>query len=332
MKLRGNWASAFVAPPQFALGDPALGLQRGANGAGISGRVSVPVQFYPEVRLVPGADCTRVTSCDIGLPSNQGLSRSFGARLRGADPQKGESYSFGADFTLGDYVPGDLVASVTYFHNKFRGGMNALNFSQIVNTPSLKDHLIICPNACTPQQIADFTRVQFGARLNMTIPDRVYFLTDTDQGNNINIDLSGIDYLVNYRLITENFGTFRAMTSATVLTQFDEFFGKGGQRFSVLGSSGFNTTFPALDVRTRSSVGWDLAAFSADLFVNYTPSYRNYSSDSIAPVTSNGAGPSGGGDLVKSDLTFDATLRYEFGGGFLEGQLGLPERHQPLGH
>ena len=319
VKLRANWASAFVAPPQFALGDPNLGYQRGAAGAGLSGRVTIPVTFYPEVRLVPGADCTRVTSCDLGLPANQGLSRSFGALLRGAEPQKGQSYSFGSDFDFGAFVPGDLALSLTYFHNKFRGGMNALNFSQIVNSPSLKDHLIICPNACTQEQINAFTRVQQGARLSITVPDKVYFLTDTDQGNNINIDLTGVDYLLNYRMRTETMGTFRFMTSGTIFTQFDEFFGKGGAKFSTLGSSGFNTTFPSIAVRTRTSLGWDLSAFSADMFINWTPRYRNYSSNSVLPVATNGAGPSGGGDPVKADMTLDGTLAYEFQGGPLKG-------------
>jgi hypothetical protein len=51
--------------------------------------------------------------------------------------------------------------------------MNALNLSQIVNSRALRDRLILCPEGCTPAQIAAFTRVQFGARQNFTIPDRV---------------------------------------------------------------------------------------------------------------------------------------------------------------
>jgi iron complex outermembrane receptor protein len=319
VKVRGNWATSFVAPPQFAIGDPNLGYQRVAAGAGISGRITVPVQFFPEVRQVPGADCSRVTSCDIGLPANQGLSRTFGSGLRGAKPQDGETWSIGTDIDFSDFVPGNLQTSFTYWNNKLRGGQGALNFSQIVNTPSLKDHLVICPSACTPQQIAEFTRVAYGARLNVALPDQVYFLTDTDQGNFLNMDVSGLDFNINYRIPTDTMGTFRASVSGTWYTKFDQFIGEGGGVYSTLGSSGFNTTFPSLSFRSRMGLGWDLGGFSADLWANWTPRYRNYSADSVLPVQTNGFGPSGGGDPVKADLTFDGTISYEFQDGVLEG-------------
>ncbi len=73
-RLRGNYATAFVAPPLAAIGDPAQGYMR-SGGASVSPRILVPVSRYPDVKLLPGC-AAATTSCQIGLAINQGLDRS----------------------------------------------------------------------------------------------------------------------------------------------------------------------------------------------------------------------------------------------------------------
>jgi iron complex outermembrane receptor protein len=62
-----------------------------------------------------------------------------------------------------------------------------------------------------------------------------------------------------------------------------------------------------------------------DLFANYTGPYRNLSGTSVVPITLNAQGnPSGGGDPVKANLTFDLHVGYDFRTDwFGEDRLGL---------
>lgn len=317
LKIRGNYATAFVAPPLGAIGDASQGGIRGNGGASVSGSITVPVSAYPQVTSVPGADCARVTTCIIGLSSNQGLQRVFGGIVSGVKPATGKSWSLGADFNLQQAIPG-LTANVTYFYNEFRGGVNSTNASTIVGSPALQSKLQICPTRCTQAQIDAFTRVSLGAPLGSSIPADVYFLLNNDAFNLVNIDLTGIDYLVNWRVPTESAGTFRFSASGTYYTQFDQNI-LDQPSFSTLGTSGYNQQFPSLKVRTRWTAGWELGGFSADVFVNYTPGYRNWSATSVTPVITNTIGPISGGDKVKADIITDATVTYEFQSGMLEG-------------
>src|SRR3546814_18575265 len=48
LRLRGNYATAFVAPPLASIGFPALGGQRRATGVTRSGPFFVPLDIYPD--------------------------------------------------------------------------------------------------------------------------------------------------------------------------------------------------------------------------------------------------------------------------------------------
>jgi hypothetical protein len=78
------------------------------------------------------------------------------------------------------------------------------------------------------------------------------------------------------------------------LHQFDEFIGEGGEPFSVLGTSGFNSTSHRSNSAAAHRWAGTSAAFSADLFVNYTPEYQNYSSFSVTPGDHRRRRPIGG--------------------------------------
>lgn len=68
---------------------------------------------------------------------------------------------------------------------------------------------------------------------------------------------------------------------------------------------------------------------SANFFVNYTGAYRNWNSTSVNPVTVDALGyPSGGGDHVSANVTFDLHLAYNFQDGFLgDDQVSLSVRN-----
>src|SRR5690606_24760458 len=122
LRLRGNYATAFVAPPIATMGFPELGGQRRATGVTRSPAFYVPLDIYPEARLLPGC-ANEVSVCQIGTSSNLGLRRDYGIGPD-AEPQTGNSWSLGADIAP-PQVPG-LRASLTYWSNKFVGGVNRL--------------------------------------------------------------------------------------------------------------------------------------------------------------------------------------------------------------
>jgi iron complex outermembrane receptor protein len=179
--------------------------------------------------------------------------------------------------------------------------------------------LTICAaSGCTPAQVAQFTNVANGATTAPTLPAIPYFLINRDVGNVLNLDVQGIDAQFAYRHATESVGTFTLGASVTYFTKFDQDF--GDEPFSILNTSGYNSQFPSIQTKGRAQVGWELGDLALDVFANYTGKYRNWIQTSVIPVTIGANGnPTGGGDLVRSDLTIDAHLAYNFNGSFLPG-------------
>ncbi|MEO9131939.1 MAG: TonB-dependent receptor, partial [Sphingomonas sp.] len=316
VKLRGNYATSFVAPPLAVIGDPTQGYLYASGSVGVqNGTIQVPVAAYPTVVNIPGASCTpppsptvTPTTCTIGNAANQGLRRQLGGGFTNEVPMTGESYSFGLDLAP-RFLPG-FVAAVTWFHNKFVGGVSSPSASAIVNSAGLNNLLTLCPTSCTQTQIDTFANIANGATISGAVPAQVYFLLDQSTRNALNLTVEGIDASFNYRTAIGSMGTFTIGTAFTYFTKFKQNFG-GGSEFSILNTSGYNTTFPSIQFKNRAQLGWELGGFSADLFWNHVGGYRNWINTSFAPVTVDSVGnPSGGGDRVKSDNVFDLHVQY----------------------
>jgi iron complex outermembrane receptor protein len=315
IKIRGNWAESFVAPPLNQVGDPRQGFLRGATGTGASTQIAVPFNLYPEVRNVPGCATVTGPTCTIGGTVNPGIDRSLGAGFEGVVPQIGDSWSVGADFTP-TFMPG-FTANVTYWTNTFIGGVASPAQPLIINSAALHDRLTICPTGCTAEQVRVFTNVDNGATVGV-LPPVSYFMINRDVGNVLNLDVAGIDAMFNYRYPTDTMGAFTVGASVTYFTKFDQDF--GDEKFSILNTSGYNSQFPSIQTKGRAQVGWEAGPFAVDVFANYTGKYRNWINTSILPVTSDANGnPTGGGDPVKADLTFDFHAAYNLSGGFMDG-------------
>jgi iron complex outermembrane receptor protein len=97
-------------------------------------------------------------------------------------------------------------------------------------------------------------------------------------------------------------------------TKFKQSFGTG-PTFSVLNTTGFNTTFPSIRFEARGNVGVDAGPVRAVLYVNHTGSYFNWSGNAINPVIITGGIPSGG-DRVKAYTTFDGHIDFKVPGNF----------------
>jgi iron complex outermembrane receptor protein len=315
-RVRGNYASAFVAPPLAVIGDPSQGYLYASGSVGPTGTINVPVANYPEVVNVPGAvvqntntPCTASSDvCTIGQ-GNLAMRRQLGGGFSNMVPQKGRSWSFGFDFAP-EWLPG-FTSAITFFHNKFIGGVSSPSPTAIVNSRGLNSLLTICPSGCTEQQILEFANVANGATINGAVPPVVYYMIDQSSRNALNLLLEGVDYTFMYDFSIGNID-FTVGDSGSYFTKYTQNFG-GGTEFDILDTSGFNTTFPSIRFKHRAQIGMELNGFSADVFWNHTGGYKNWSSSSVNPIIVQSGVPVGGGDDVDAANTFDLHTQYLFG-------------------
>jgi len=315
LRLRGNYATAFVAPPLTSIGIEELGGQRRATGVTRARPVFVPLDIYPDARLLPGC-ADAVTVCQIGTSANRGLRRDYGIGPD-AKPQTGNSWSLGVDITP-PQIP-DLRASLTFWSNKFDDAVNRLEVTQQLYSTVLRDRLTICPTGCTEAQINEFANIAGGGTISTSLPPTTYFMLNNDQGNTLNLFVQGIDANVDYRHRTDKFGEFTFGASGTYYTRFDQHY--GGESFDTLNTSGYNSSFPQIQKRFRFQLGWELGDFSIDGFLTYTGAYRNWNDETVEPlIVDENNRPIGGGDRVEADKRVDMTAAYRLN----LGEIGDP--------
>ncbi len=207
-----------------------------------------------------------------------------------------------------------LRISGTWWHNEIFGGVTSPAPAVAVNSPTLINQVLtVYPAGATQAQIAGLTS---GLPQTGALPGSVYFIYNYQQRNVLNLWVEGVDYDVSYRFDT-GFGRFTLQTSGTYETRFDQQIGAGTPVYSVLNTTGANTTFPSIQFQARSGVTWDgkdgwTNGVSASLFWSHTAPYKNWSGTTVTPLVRSPAGlPIGGGDSVAANDTFDVHLQYD---------------------
>jgi iron complex outermembrane recepter protein len=307
MKLRGNYAEAFVAPALTSRGANQFGLTGESGFSGVTGSALpggsplIVTANFPSAIGMPGCP-TGSTTCSLANVTGLLLTGGNG----GLKPQTGKSWSVGADFTP-EFLPG-FSFSVTHWNNKLRGGITAPQASLALGATDLSYLIQFYPTGATAAQIA-----AAGAGLPQTgaLNANTYFIYNFQQRNVLNLNVSGFDFSAAYRLGTD-LGDFSISAAYTHKNKFDQFFGANGVAFSVLGTAGFNTTFPSVKNEGRLNVGFTRDAFSANAFLNYLGKYTNWSGSVATPITRVNGLPTGGGDSVASFTTLDLNLSYKF--------------------
>jgi iron complex outermembrane recepter protein len=306
-KFRGNYAEAFVAPALTSRGANDAGLTGESGFSGIQGGAlpggapTIVTANFPSAIGIPGCPPGSVT-CSLNNVTGLFLTGGNG----GLEPQTGKSWSVGFDFTP-DFLPG-FQLSVTRWSNELRGGITAPVPSLVLGSSDLSYLIQFYSTGATPAQIAAATAglPQTGA-LNAT----TYFIYNFQQRNVLNLDVAGYDLSAMYAFDT-SIGNFVLGAAYTYKDKFDQFFGATGTKFSVLGTAGFNTTFPSVKDEGRLSVRYGIGAFSANAYYNYLGSYRNWSGSTAIPVVRVGGFPVSGGDPVDSFGTLDLNVSYRF--------------------
>jgi len=313
VKMRGNIARSFVAPPMSTVGSNGLSMDTGYSSAA-QGPFQVPLDRYPAARLIP-ACATATTTCLINTSSAPGVF------ITGANPnltpQKGRSWSVGTDFTP-TFQP-DVTLSATYWHNELHGGVTAPIPALALNSAGFGSLLTIYPNGATPAQVAAFAgyRPQVGI-----LSSPIYFTYDFRNQNALILTVEGIDAEIHYSL-KFSWGSINSGVAATYKTRFDQQVGEGSAVFSVLNTTGFNSTFPSERFDLRADVGVRIARFGATAYLNYTGAYTDWSNAAINPTVVVSGVPVGGGDHIGGYTTVDAHLSYNLGAALAETQVFL---------
>ncbi len=311
LRVRGNWARSFVAPALTSIGSNAQG-RTGESGFTTGPNVTLQYALFPTAASIPGCPAAPATQCAL-VGANNGI------QLNGGNgnlvPQKGKAWSLGLDFAPPS-VPGFRV-SLTYWHNELRGGITAPQLALVTGSAALSQYLTVFPTGATPAQIAALTNtlpqtgtVGGGAGASVSgTANPIYYIYSNQQQNVLNLDVSGIDLEASYKIETENMGKFTIGAGFSRKTQFDQFFGATGTKFSVLDVVGYNLTFPSIQYEGRYSLGWDYKGIDANVFVNHTGGYLNWGNPANARINTAGV-PTGGGDNVKPFITVDAHIGY----------------------
>ncbi len=314
VKFHAGYATSFTAPSLNSIGTP-VGPWGITGESGITsyalGAVTVPYSQVPALAQVPGCSAT-ATSCTLGT-SIQGAEITGGNK--NLVPQTGKSWSVGADFTP-PQIPG-LRVSGTFWHNEIFGGITSPTPSVAVNSAALLSQVLtVFPNGASP---AEIQALAVGLPQTGALPPTSYFLYSYQQRNILNLWVEGIDYDVSYRFNALK-GHITLQTAGTYETKFDQQIGAGTTIYSVLNSTGANTTFPSIQLQMRSGITWEGnedwgRGVSASLFWSHTGGYKNWSGTPVNPIVRNASGqPISGGDNVASNDTFDLHVQYEIQG------------------
>jgi iron complex outermembrane recepter protein len=308
VSVRGNFARSFTAPALTSTGANGVTAESGYLTAGPANGVVANLQVpntFPGAIGLPG--CTAATPvCTINSPTVTGVAIT--GPNQNLKPETGKTWSVGLDLRPED-LPG-LRASATFWNVQYTGMITSPQAAFALSSPALSSLLTLYPGGATPAQIAAAAggRSQTGA-----LPPNVYFIYSYQQQNALNLKADGIDTDISYLTVT-GIGTFSADLAGTVKLKMLQQFGSGGEWFSILNTSGFNTTFPSNKVAARLNLGYKERGLSVNVIGNYTGSYYNWNGSAPFPLLRDAVfSPTGGGQGVKAFTTVDLHAAYDFG-------------------
>ena len=329
LKIRADFATSFVAPQLSSVGDRSrggfnnftcYGSSCPAGGINVnSGTFNVSTASFPSVVGVPlaaGGNCTAaMATCTIAATSGT----IFNSGPVDPRPSKGESWSVGFDASP-SFIPG-LTINFTLFNVRYIGFITGISMINALNTPSL-NLIHFYPNGATANDLSAVLPTY--AQLTGSLPPTIYYLVSGRQGNFNNVSTQGIDANIDYVLSTDDWGTFQAGAALTEFLRFKQHLAGGQAFYSILNTTGANSTFGAVQTQARLHLGWQFESFSADLYDNFVGSYRNWSSNSVAAILARAdSAPIGGGDKVDAHHSFELNVQYMLPNeGFL-GTMGM---------
>jgi iron complex outermembrane receptor protein len=301
LKLRADWSTSFVAPPEDEIGGD--GTWNNTNYTSTTNNASLPIALFPLATQL-GVPCT-ATSCNIATLN--------GIQAVNSNPNQGPSHGLG--WTVGyDFTPSWLQGftwSLTLWNARFKGGSQGAPFATVTSSASLAHLMTLYPSCATPAQIKAITG---NLPLVGAVPPCVSYIYVQQNDGLLNLDAQGIDTNFEYIIPTDSWGAFSIGDALSKFTHYVQSNGPDGVPFSVLNKSGAHGS---IAFQMRANVGWNYQNFGAQLFMNYTGGYQNWNSPDNPVILNAALNPSGGGDRVSPNTTFDMNLTYDFADGYV---------------
>ena len=317
VKLRGNMSTSFVAPGLDQIGNQYhafIGTTFGSTTA-MDG-IPIPVAAFPVLtQFAPsqfnnGQACTLASVTCVLASTVQGVNIHGGAAH--GHPALGRGWEVGTDITP-SFLPG-FLAKITYWDTEFLAPLPRPAFPTSSTIPR---SIARSPFIRAGRSGLLVYSQSVGLTQTSALPPNISVITYTNVGNYLYLYAAGFDISLNYTWETD-WGTFGAGGDSTLLTKYNTGLGATGVPYSILNTTGASASFPSTSVQGRLRADWAQGPYSVDLFANYVGPYRNWSGVSISPLIANAQGnPSGGGDPVRGNLTFDLHLGYDFKDGLL---------------
>lgn len=301
LKLRADWNTSFVAPPEDEIGGD--GTWNNTNYTSTTQNASLPIALFPQATQL-GVPCT-ATSCNIATLQ--------GIQAVNSNPSQGPSHGLG--WTVGfDFTPSWLQGfkwSFTLWNARFKGGSQGAPFATVTTSASLSHLMTLYPSCATPAQIKAITG---NLPLVGAVPPCVSYIYVQQNDGLLNLDAQGIDTDFQYIIPTDSWGTFSVGDAISKFTHYVQSNGPDGVPFSVLNKSGAHGS---IGFQMRANAGWNFENYGVQLFMNYTGGYQNWNSPDNAVILNSALNPSAGGDRVSPNTTFDLNLTYDFADGYL---------------
>ena len=319
LKLRADWSTSFVAPPEDEIGGD--GTWNNTNYTSTTQNASLPVALFPT------APQLLVNGTGAPIPCTNGqcnIASLNGIQAVNSNPNQGPSHGLG--WTVGfDFTPSWLkgfVWNFTLWNARFKGGSQGAPFATVTTSQSLSRLMTLYPTCATPAQIKAITG---NLPLVGAVPPCVSYIYVQQNDGLLNLNAQGIDTNFDYVIPTDNWGVFSIGDAISKFTHYVQSNGPDGVPFSVLNKSGAHGS---IAFQMRGHVGWNFENYGAQLFMNYTGGYQNWNSPDNAVVLNAALNPSSGGDRVSPNTTFDLNLTYDFQDGYVgNDQLSLTIRN-----
>jgi iron complex outermembrane receptor protein len=239
-KLRGNWGTSFRAPPLTNL-----------------------ISINPSITSLSLQDPKSPTGFTVAYSQNEGNIDLV--------PEEATTWSVGVDLTPASLPGASLTAS--YFNVEYTGQITSLlGDLTVLQREALYPGLIIRNPSI---DVLNALRARLPARGVIADPATVGVLIDS-RSNNLGVTkVDGIDFLANYRFETENAGTFGMGINGIWYSHYKVAQSANAPLIERIGFINYPVKY-----NLRANANWRKDAFSATVFVNHVPSYRN---NSIAP-------------------------------------------------
>ncbi len=235
-------------------------------------------------------------------------------------PEIGLAYSGGFDIDFGrfwDLLEG-LTTGITFYNTKFIGihtNQSLLDFIPSANgfgpacgsdstnfTPGNPG----CLPGWSPTDPAIVSALQ-NATLGGVLPTRIYTIADNAVQNAATVWQNGLDFEINYRLPTDNMGTFSFGLTGNQIFRFSQ---RGGYTGPVIDIKDGNNAgrFTGIELTATANIGWTMDPFGARLSIAFQHPYND--TVTAFPYTLSGPGRLAGFQHIHAYVNYDLNLTY----------------------